>query len=188
MKLSEMFSEKGLFKTMYETYQVRYSSLFDDMDAETLDDLLIIKCGEREIAQPYLTPEKIVRVLLALFGDTWKRYKQALNLEYPLNETYRMIVSNTSNKTVENTFTGNDTKNDKVFGFDAVTPTDSAVQESNSNNSSNATETGNGETVTSGSNVPIQDTIKKELLLRKANNYINIVLDDIKGYITLMVY
>ena len=188
MKLIEKFKEKGLFKIMYDTYPERYQLLFDGMDAETLDDMLIIKCGEREIAQPYLLPEKIVKVLLALFGDTWKRYKSALNLNYSLDETYRMTVTSNSNKSLENTANGNDRKTDKIFGFDSTTPSDSAIQESTSQNTSNATETGNGTTTTSGSNVPFQDVVKKELVLRKANNYINIVLDDIKGYITLMVY
>lgn len=188
MKLSEKFSEKGLFQLMKETYPTDYQTLFDNMDAVTLDDMLIILCGEREIAQPYLTNDMIVKVLLALYGENWKRYKQALNLNYSLEDTYKMKVTNNSNKTVENTMSSTDTKNDKVYGFDSVTPSDSATQEGISNSSNNATENGTGETITTGYNIPMQDTIKKELVLRKVNNYISIVLDDIKGYITLLVY
>ena len=188
MKVFEKFLESGLFQIMKNTFPTEYQKLFDNMDAVTLDDMLIILCGERELAQPYLTCEKIVKVLLALYGDNWSRYKQALNLNYSLEDTYKMKVTNNSNKTIENTMSATDTKNDKVYGFDSVTPSDSATQEGISNSSNNATENGTGETTTTGYNTPMQDTISKELLLRKVNNYISIVLDDIKGYITLVVY
>ena len=188
MKLHEKFLEKGLFQIMKENYPTDYQNLFDNMDAVTLDDMLIILCGERELAQPYLSSDTIVRVLLALYEANWQRYKQALNLNYSLEDTYKMKVTNNSNKTVEHTMSSTDTKNDKVYGFDSVTPSDSATQEGISNSSNNATENGTGETITTGYNIPMQDTIKKELILRKVNNYINIVLDDIKGYITLVVY
>ncbi len=183
--------DKSLFGAFATTNQEMYRELFGDTATSDLDMQLLVKCGSR-YCSPLLSHyelAKVINFLVTKYGDNWKRIKETLQLDYDVLAPYNVSQKTISEKTVENTNTGESKQENGIVGFDSDTATPSAVDTNTDTNTQNANESGLVNTTNSGNNGNFKngDLILNELEVRKTS-FIEIVLNDIQSQITLDIY
>lgn len=200
-KVSEIITtENSFFETFLDEHGNLYGELFhtwiDDAlvtttEAEDLDMMLLVNCGERYAAPLLIHHDmsKVVNFIIKKYADNWKRVKAALTAEYDVLKPYNVESVTTGDKTATNDTTSVSTDKTGVVGFDSEVATDKTVDTNDNTVNIQQGETTNTTVKHSGvnGNIPISSLIANELEVRK-NSFLAIVVNDIQSQITLDIY
>ena len=200
LKLSTVTESQGFFTT-YKTINIaHFNSLFGELsESETtdLDNLLVDVYGDSLVlekfsdiynqsgALPCVT--RLVKTCDIMFYEQWKKIKETIanglldDLENPLTETHISSQSGTNN--TQNT---NNTTN-KVYAFDSSTASDNGKTEF-SGSSDNSTKIDRNETIMKSNGLLKSENAQKVIDFTKYNDFLTMVLSDIRNTVCLSVY
>ena len=200
LKLSTVTESQGFF-TIYTTINIaHFNSLFGELsESETtdLDNLLVDVYGDSLVlekfsdiynqsgALPCVT--RLVKTCDIMFYEQWKKIKETIanglldDLENPLTETHISSQSGTNN--TQNT---NNTTN-KVYAFDSSTASDNGKTEF-SGSSDNSTKIDRNETIMKSNGLLKSENAQKVIDFTKYNDFLTMVLSDIRNTVCLSVY
>lgn len=200
LKLSEVTESQGFFTT-YKTINItHFNNLFGELsESETtdLDNLLVDVYGDSLVlekfsdiynqsgALPCVT--RLVKTCDIMFYEQWKKIKETVanglldDLENPLTETRTSSQTGTNNTQNANTTTN------KVYGFDSNTPSDNGKTEF-SGNSDNSTKMDHNETIMKSNGLLKAENAQKVIDFTKYNDFLLMVLTDIRNTVCLSIY
>lgn len=200
LKLSTVTESQGFFTT-YKTINItHYNNLFGELsESETtdLDNLLVDVYGDslvlekfsdiytQEGALPCVT--RLVKTCDLMFYEQWKKIKETIenglldDIENPLSETHISSETGTNNTQNANTTTN------KVYAFDSNTPSDNGKTE-NSSSTDNSTKIERSETIMKSNGLLKAENAQKVIDFARYNDFLSMVLTDIKNTVCLSVY
>lgn len=184
MKLKDVISiEQGLFK--FINYQVETFTFTE------LDLLFLTQYGEREIAPvvEYMVNDgvlsdeslsKIGQLINKMFHDSWDDSAIILDFEYEPFDNYKEVIE--THRKNENSNTTNIDNN--TYGFNSVTEVDrdNTNQTSEGGINEDIIQTKHG--LTNGNYLDIIETALKA----KALKLVDVIFEDVKGFMSLDVY
>ena len=200
LKLSEVTESQGFFTT-YKTINItHFNNLFGELsesEITDLDNLLVDVYGDSLVlekfcdiydksgALPCVT--RLVKTCDVLFYEEWKKIKETIenglldDLENPLTETHISIQTGTNNTQNANTTTN------QVYAFDSSTPSDSG-KTGFSGSSDNTTKTESNETIMKSNGLLKAENAQKVIDFTKYNDFLVMVLSDIRDTVCLSIY
>ena len=200
LKLSTVTESQGFFTT-YKTINItHFNTLFGELsESETtdLDNLLVDVYGDSLVlekfcdiydksgALPCVT--RLVKTCDIMFYEQWKKIKETIanglldDLENPLTETHISSQSGTNNTQNANTTTN------QVYAFDSSTPSDNGKTE-NSSSTDNTTKIERNETIMKSNGLLKSENAQKVIDFAKYNDFLSMLLTDIKNTVCLSVY
>ena len=200
LKLSTVTESQGFFTT-YKTINItHFNNLFGELsESETidLDNLLVDVYGDSLVlekfsdiynqsgALPCVT--RLVKTCDMLFYEQWKKIKETIanglldDLENPLTETHTSSQTGTNNTQNANTTTN------QVYAFDSTTPSDNGKTE-NSSSTDNSTKIDRNETIIKSNGLLKAENAQKVIDFAKYNDFLSMLLTDIKNTVCLSVY
>ena len=122
-----------------------------------------------------------------MFYEQWKKIKETIaeglldDIENPLTETHMSSQTGTNNTANANTTTN------KVYAFDSSTPSDNGKTEF-SGSSDNTTKTERNETIMKSNGLLKAENAQKVIDFTKYNDFLVMVLGDIKNTVCLSIY
>ena len=154
---------------------------FDTIPPLKMDELLLIKFGERLVFRKFLNVDldAIALFINSEFGKKWGNIIIALESDIK-NGSERVLSENTDN-TILNT--GNNVIENKVSAFNS----DELVIDKADNNTSN-TETDNKTVKTTSEKLTSFATVYNNLSMVQKLNIINTVISDVAKHLTLDIY
>ena len=200
LKLSTVTESQGFFTT-YKTINItHFNTLFGELsESETtdLDNLLVDVYGDSLVlekfsdiydksgALPCVT--RLVKTCDLLFYTQWKKIKETIesglldDIEKPLKEQKTITENGTNNTQNANTTTN------KIFAFDSSTPSDNGKTEysGSTDNTSNVQRT---ETTDKSNGLLKSENAQKVIDFAKYNDFLLMLLTDIKNTVCLSVY
>ena len=200
LKLSTVTESQGFFTTYKIVNITHFNNLFGELsESETtdLDNLLSDVYGDSLVlekfcdiynqsgALPCVT--RLVKTCDMMFFEQWKKIKETVanglldDLENPLTETHISSQTGTNNTQNANTTTN------KVYGFDSSTPSDNGKTEF-SGNSDNSTKIDRNETIMKSNGLLKSENAQKVIDFAKYNDFLTMVLSDIRNTVCLSVY
>ena len=200
LKLSTVTESQGFFTTYKILNITHFNNLFGELsESETtdLDNLLVDVYGDSLVlekfsdiynqsgALPCVT--RLVKTCDMMFYEQWKKIKETIanglldDIENPLTETHMSSQTGTNNTT--NT---NNTSN-KVYAFDSTTPSDNGKTEF-SGSSDNSTQTELNETIMKSNGLLKAENAKKVIDFARYNDFLVMVLSDIRNTVCLSIY
>ena len=200
LKLSEVTESQGFFTT-YKTINItHFNNLFGELsESETtdLDNLLSDVYGDSLVlekfsdiydkseALPCVT--RLVKTCDMIFYEQWKKIKETVakglldDLENPLTETHISSQTGTNNTQNANTTTN------QVYAFDSNTPSDNGKTEY-TGSTDNSTKIENNETIKKSNGLLKSENAQKVIDFAKYNDFLSMVLSDIRNTVCLSVY
>ena len=200
LKLSTVTESQGFFTT-YKTINItHFNNLFGELsESETtdLDNLLVDVYGDSLVlekfsniydksgALPCVT--RLVKTCDMLFYEQWKKIKETIanglldDIENPLTETHTSSQTGTNNTQNANTTTN------QVYAFDSTTPSDNGKTE-NSSSTDNSTKIDRNETIMKSNGLLKAENAQKVIDFAKYNDFLVMVLSDIKNSVCLSIY
>ena len=200
LKLSTVTESQGFFTT-YKTINItHFNNLFGELsesEITDLDNLLVDVYGDSLVlekfcdiydksgALPCVT--RLVKTCDVLFYEEWKKIKETIenglldDLENPLTETHISIQTGTNNTQNANTTTN------QVYAFDSSTPSDSG-KTGFSGSSDNTTKTESNETIMKSNGLLKAENAQKVIDFTKYNDFLVMVLSDIRDTVCLSIY
>ena len=176
---------------MKENYAGLYTELFEDIDPDILDIDLLSNCSEK-FAAPlllYTNFDKVVKVIVTKYSESWKRIKTALLLDYNILSPYDNKKITTQER--QGTTANNSTTTDKtgVSTFDSVEMVDKQEDSTENKGTTEQNETVKITVENSGNTgtLSAQNLITAEMELRR-RNFIDVVISDITSQIALAIY
>lgn len=150
--------------------------------ADTLDLLYKIKYGTRTIPKSIenLNIQELAKILVALFGDSWKNKYTLLTEKMLLGVDSKTILNVTISDDTKRTTISNQTNKVSAFNVDVLSTNDS--NEDNVND--NIRKEQNKNAVTTHTNM---NAIKSQLDLLNTH-FINSVLEDVSKIVSLSIY
>ena len=200
LKLSTVTESQGFFTTYKIVNITHFNTLFGELsESETndLDNLLVDVYGDSLVlekfsdiydksgALPCVT--RLVKTCDMMFFEQWKKIKETIenglldDIENPLTETHISSQTGTNNTQNANTTTN------KVYAFDSNTPSDNGKTEF-SGNSDNSTKIDRNETIMKSNGLLKAENAQKVIDFAKYNDFLLMVLTDIKNTVCLSVY
>lgn len=200
LKLSTVTESQGFFTTYKIVNITHFNTLFGELsESETndLDNLLVDVYGDSLVlekfsdiydksgALPCVT--RLVKTCDMMFYEQWKKIKETIenglldDIENPLTETHISSQTGTNNTQNANTTTN------KVYAFDSNTPSDNGKTEF-SGNSDNSTKIDRNETIMKSNGLLKAENAQKVIDFAKYNDFLLMVLTDIKNTVCLSVY
>ena len=200
LKLSTVTESQGFFTTYKILNITHFNNLFGELsESETndLDNLLVDVYGDSLVlekfsdiydksgALPCVT--RLVKTCDMMFYEQWKKIKETIenglldDIENPLTETHISSQTGTNNTQNANTTTN------KVYAFDSNTPSDNGKTEF-SGNSDNSTKIDRNETIMKSNGLLKAENAQKVIDFAKYNDFLLMVLTDIKNTVCLSVY
>ena len=193
--------EKNGFFSVYKTVNnTHFVELFGNLTEEQttdLDNLLVDVFGDSWILEKYENiynisgglncVTRMVKTCDLLFHTQWQKIKETIDsglindIEKPLTE--EKIISQTG---TNNTANANTTTN-KVYAFDNTTPSDNGKTEF-SGSSDNSTNIERTETINKSNGLLKSENAQKVIDFTKYNDFLLMVLTDIKKTVCLSVY
>ena len=200
LKLSEVTESQGFFTT-YKTINItHFNTLFGELtenETTDLDNLLSDVYGDSLVlekfsdiydksgALPCVT--RLVKTCDILFYEQWKKIKETIanglldDIENPLTETHMSSQTGTNNTQNTNTTTN------QVYAFDSNTPSDSG-KTGFSGSSDNTTKTERNETIMKSNGLLKAENAQKVIDFARYNDFLVMVLSDIKNTVCLSIY
>lgn len=200
LKLSTVTESQGFFTT-YKTINItHFNNLFGELsESETtdLDNLLVDVYGDSLVlekfsdiydksgALPCVT--RLVKTCDMLFYEQWKKIKETIvnglldDIENPLTETHISSQTGTNNTQNANTTTN------QVYAFDSTTPSDNGKTE-NSSSTDNSTKIDRNETIMKSNGLLKAENAQKVIDFAKYNDFLSMVLTDIRNTVCLSIY
>ena len=200
LKLSTVTESQGFFTTYKIVNNTHFVDLFGSLtedETTDLDNLLVDVYGDSLVlekfsdiynqsgALPCVT--RLVKTCDLLFYTQWKKIKETIesglleDIEKPLKEK-RTVTENGTN----NTQNANTTTN-QVYAFDSNTPSDNGKTDysSSTDNTSNIQRT---ETTEKSNGLLKSENAQKVIDFSRYNDFLVMVLTDIKNTVCLSVY
>lgn len=200
ISLSTVTENNGFFSVYKSAINSHFVELFGDLDEnETadLDNLLTDVFGESCMIENFTNiynksgalncVTRLVKTCDLLFYNQWLKIKSTIaggltdDLGKPLTEEKTSIQSGTNNTENENTTTN------KVYAFDSTTPSDSGKTET-SGSSDNTTTIERTETIEKSNGLLKSENAQKVIDFVKYNDFLLMVLTDIKNTGCLSIY
>lgn len=168
------------------------------------DLLLLSKCGQRcitpivemlldgadRLSQGHI--ERLAALIMAEYGDGWKRIKDALTMEYnPLSASqyHEEEVTDTSGETGDNS---SEKQKQDVSAINVspgtYIPDERNVNESTSSGTSKTQAVRKLDRTHNGTSYKSSELLMSEMAMRANNRFMAQVLDDVKNYIAMMIY
>ena len=200
LKLSTITESQGFFTTYKILNITHFVDLFGNLtedETTDLDNLLVDVYGDSLVlekfsdiynqsgALPCVT--RLVKTCDMMFYEQWKKIKETIasglldDIEKPLKEK-RTVTENGTN----NTQNANTTTN-QVYAFDSSTPSDNGKTDysSSTDNTSNIQRT---ETTEKSNGLLKSENAQKVIDFARYNDFLSMVLTDIKNTVCLSVY
>ena len=200
LKLSTVTESQGFFTTYKILNITHFNNLFGELsESETtdLDNLLSDVYGDSLVVEkfsdiyiksgalPCVT--RLVKTCDMLFYEQWKKIKETIanglldDIENPLSETHISSETGTNNTQNANTTTN------QVYAFDSNTPSDNGKTE-NSSSTDNSTKIERNETIMKSNGLLKAENAQKVIDFTKYNDFLSMLLSDIKNTVCLAVY
>ena len=200
LKLSTVTESQGFFTTYKILNITHFNNLFGELsESETadLDNLLVDVYGDSLVlerfseiynqsgALPCVT--RLVKTCDMMFYEQWKKIKETIanglldDIENPLTETHMSIQTGTNNTQNANTTTN------QVYAFDSSTPSDNG-KTGYTGSSDNTTKTELNETIMKSNGLLKSENAQKVIDFAKYNDFLVMVLGDIKNTVCLSIY
>ena len=200
MRLSEVTESQGFFTTYKIVNITHFNNLFGELsESETadLDNLLVDVYGDSLVlekfcdiydksgALPCVT--RIVKTCDMMFFEQWKKIKETIanglldDLENPFTETHISSQTGTNNTQNANTTTN------QVYAFDSSTPSDNGKTDF-SGSTDNTTKNERNETIMKSNGLLKAENAQKVIDFVKYNDFLTMVLSDIKNTVCLSIY
>ena len=187
----------SVYKTVNNTHFVELFGNLTEEQTTDLDNLLVDVFGDSWIMEKFANiynssgalncVTRIIKTCDLLFFNQWKKIKETIdsglidNIEKPLTE--EKIISQTG---TNNTANANTTTN-KVYAFDSSTPSDNGKTEF-SGSSDNSTNIERTETINKSNGLLKSENAQKVIDFTKYNDFLLMLLTDIKKTVCLSVY
>ena len=200
ISLSTVLENNGFF-TVYKTVNnAHFIELFGNLtenETTDLDNLLVDVFGDSLIIEKYANiynnsgslncVTRIIKTCDLLFFTQWKKIKETIesgllgDIEKPLKEEKTVTENGTNNTQNANTTTN------KVYAFDSNTPSDNGKTDysSSTDNTSNIQRT---ETTEKSNGLLKSENAQKVIDFARYNDFLLMVLTDIKNTVCLSVY
>ena len=200
LKLSTVTESQGFFTTYKTVNNTHFVDLFGNLtenETTDLDNLLVDVYGDSLVlekfsdiydksgALPCVT--RLVKTCDMMFYEQWKKIKETItsglsdDIEKPLKEQKTITENGTNNTQNANTTTN------KIFAFDSTTPSDNGKTEF-SGNSDNTTNIQRTETTDKSNGLLKSENAQKVIDFARYNDFLVMVLTDIKNTVCLSIY
>ena len=200
ISLATALENNGFFSTYKTVNNAHFVELFGNLtenETTDLDNLLVDVFGDSWILEKFANiyntsgalncVTRIIKTCDLLFYTQWQKIKETIDsgllddIEKPLKEN-RTITENGTN----NTQNANTTTN-KVYAFDSSTPSDNGKTEF-SGNSDNSTTIQRTETTEKSNGLLKSENAQKVINFTKYNDFLLMLLEDIKNTVCLSIY
>ena len=200
LKLSTVTESQGFFTTYKILNITHFADLFGNLtedETTDLDNLLVDVYGDSLVlekfsdiynqsgALPCVT--RLVKTCDLLFYNQWKKIKETItnglldDIENPLTETHTSSQTGTNNTANANTTTN------KVYAFDSNTPSDNGKTEY-SGSTDNSSKIESNETIMKSNGLLKAENAQKVIDFARYNDFLSMVLTDIKNTVCLSIY
>ena len=200
LKLSTVTESQGFFTTYKIVNNTHFVDLFGNLtenETTDLDNLLSDVYGDSLVlekfsdiynqsgALPCVT--RLVKTCDLLFYTQWKKIKETIesglldDIEKPLKEQKTITENGTNNTQNANTTTN------KVFAFDSSTPSDNGKTEY-SGSTDNTTDIQRTETTDKSNGLLKSENAQKVIDFARYNDFLVMVLADIRNTVCLSIY
>ena len=200
ISLATALESNGFFSTYKTVNNTHFVDLFGNLtenETTDLDNLLVDVFGDSWILEKFANiyntsgalncVTRIIKTCDLLFYTQWQKIKETIDsgllddIEKPLKEN-RTVTENGTN----NTQNANTTTN-KVYAFDSSTPSDNGKTEF-SGNSDNSTTIQRTETSSKSNGLLKSENAQKVINFTKYNDFLLMLLTDIKNTVCLSIY
>lgn len=200
ISLSTVLENNGFFSVYKTVNNAHFIELFGNLtETETTDlnNLLLDVYGDSWILEKFASiynnsgalscVTRLVKTCDLLFYTQWKKIKETINsgliddIEKPLKEEKTISQTGTNNTTNANT------TNNKIYAFDSSTPSDNGKTEF-SGNSDNNTTIQRTETTQKSNGLLKSENAQKVIDFVKYNDFLSMLLEDIKNTVCLSIY
>ena len=200
LKLSTITESQGFFTTYKIVNNTHFVDLFGSLtedETTDIDNLLVDVYGDSLVlekfsgiydksgALPCVT--RLVKTCDMMFYEQWKKIKETIaiglsdDIEKPLKEQKTITENGTNNTQNANTTTN------KIFAFDSTTPSDNGKTEF-SGNSDNNTKIERNETIMKSNGLLKAENAQKVIDFARYNDFLVMVLTDIRNTVCLSIY
>ena len=200
ISLSNVLENNGFFSVYKTVNNAHFIELFGNLtETETtdLDNLLSDVFGDSWILEKFANiynssgalncVTRIIKTCDLLFYTQWKKIKETIenglsdDIEKPLKEQKTITENGTNNTANANTTTN------KVYAFDSSAPSDNGKTEF-SGSSDNSTNIERTETINKSNGLLKSENAQKVIDFAKYNDFLLMLLTDIKKTVCLSVY
>ena len=200
MKWFDVFDENGLVNAMKSVDETKTLALFDDPDTiETFDFMLNNELADKMVApiveRPVTTDSvngvnKVAKYVLLKYYDNWKRIKDALLMRYDIEYDGGSIKTVDITETNNGNVNENNQHKEQVNAFNETTAVDSQNYTDTNAQTDNHDRTYHEEMINKANSVEFthSDVVEKEIKMRIANTYFDILKNDIEKELTLWIY
>ena len=200
MKWFDVFKDNGLVSVMKTVDETKTLALFDDPDTiETFDFMLNNELADKMVSpiveRPVTTDSvngvnKVAKYVLLKYYDNWKRIKDALLLQYDIEYDGGSIKTVDITETNDGNVNENNQHKEQVNAFNETTAVDSQNYTDTNAQTDNHNRTYHEEMVNKANSVEFthSDVVEKEIKMRIANTYFDILKNDIEKELTLWIY
>ena len=200
MKWFDVFNENGLVSVMKTVDETKTLALFDDPDTiETFDFMLNNELADKMVSpiveRPVTTDSvngvnKVAKYVLLKHYDNWKRIKDALLMQYDIEYDGGSIKTVDITETNDGNVNENNQHKEQVNAFNETTAVDSQNYTDTNAQTDNHQRTYHEEMVNKANSVEFthSDVVEKEIKMRIANTYFDILKNDIEKELTLWIY
>ena len=200
MKWFDVFKDNGLVSVMKTVDETKTLALFDDPDTiETFDFMLNNELADKMVSpiveRPVTTDSvngvnKVAKYVLLKHYDNWKRIKDALLMQYDIEYDGGSIKTVDITETNDGNVNENNQHKEQVNAFNETTAVDSQNYTDTNAQTDNHQRTYHEEMINKANSVEFthSDVVEKEIKMRIANTYFDILKNDIEKELTLWVY
>ena len=200
MKWFDVFKNNGLVSVMKTVDETKTLALFDDPDTiETFDFMLNNELADKMVSpiveRPVTTDSvngvnKVAKYVLLKHYDNWKRIKDALLMQYDIEYDGGSIKTVDITETNNGNVNENNQHKEQVNAFNETTAVDSQNYTDTNAQTDNHDRTYHEEMINKANSVEFthSDVVEKEIKMRIANTYFDILKNDIEKELTLWVY
>ena len=200
MKWFDVFDENGLVNAMKSVDETKTLALFDDQDTIDIFDFML----NNELADKMIAPiverpvttdsvngvNKVAKYVLLKYYDNWKRIKDALLMRYDIEYDGGSIKTVDITETNNGNVNENNQHKEQVNAFNETTAVDSQNYTDTNAQTDNHDRTYHEEMINKANSVEFthSDVVEKEIKMRIANTYFDILKNDIEKELTLWIY
>ena len=200
MKWFDVFKDNGLISVMKTVDETKTLALFDDPDTiETFDFMLNNELADKMVSpiveRPVTTDSvngvnKVAKYVLLKHYDNWKRIKDALLMQYDIEYDGGSIKTVDITETNDGNVNENNQHKEQVNAFNETTAVDSQNYTDTNAQTDNHQRTYHEEMINKANSVEFthSDVVEKEIKMRIANTYFDILKNDIEKELTLWIY
>ena len=200
ISLSTVLENNGFFSVYKTVNNVHFIELFGNLTEEEttdLDNLLVDIFGDSWILEKFANiynssgalncVTRIIKTCDLLFYTQWKNIKETIDsgllddIEKPIKEEKTISQTGTNNTDNANT------TNNKIYAFDSSTPSDNGKTEF-SGSSNNNTTIQRTETTSKSNGLLKSENAQKVIDFAKYNDFLLMLLTDIKETVCLSIY